>query len=104
MIGIYASIFFGGAFFVNGIPHFVHGISGQKFTSPFAKPPGKGDSSAVVNVLWGSINFVIAYLLLCAVVTIDLHDAVQKIVAASGGLAMALILAFNFSRTRGGKA
>lgn len=45
--------FFGGAFTANIIPHFVAGIMGQPFQTPFAKPPNKGLSSPTVNVLWG---------------------------------------------------
>lgn len=45
--------FFGGAFTANIIPHFVAGIMGRSFQTPFAKPPGKGLSSPTVNVLWG---------------------------------------------------
>ncbi|HEY9135407.1 MAG TPA: hypothetical protein VIM85_06405 [Pseudomonadales bacterium] len=48
--------FFAGIFLANAIPHFVHGISGKKFQSPFAKPPGIGLSSAMVNVLWAWVN------------------------------------------------
>ena len=56
------TLFFAGLFVANGIPHFVHGISGKKFPSPFAKPPGKGLSSSIVNVIWGLTNFLIAVL------------------------------------------
>jgi hypothetical protein len=53
-----------GALLANGIPHFVNGVSGRAFPTPFASPPGVGLSSPVVNVLWGVLNFGIAYLLL----------------------------------------
>ncbi|MFZ3311670.1 MAG: hypothetical protein WA280_20145, partial [Xanthobacteraceae bacterium] len=56
----YVAHFFAGVFLANGVPHFVHGISGNKFQSPFASPPGVGVSSAIVNVVWGWFNFVIA--------------------------------------------
>ncbi len=56
--------FFAGAFLANAVPHFVHGVSGDPFPSPFASPPGKGLSSPTVNVLWGLGNFVVGYLLL----------------------------------------
>lgn len=46
--------FFGGAFFVNAIPHFTNGVSGRRFPTPFASPPVKGLSSPTVNALWGS--------------------------------------------------
>ena len=47
----YFSYFFGGAFLANAIPHFVNGVMGHPFQSPFASPPGQGLSSAMVNVL-----------------------------------------------------
>jgi len=56
--------FLAGVFLANGVPHFVNGISGRSFQSPFAKPPGVGESSPVINVIWGMINFVIGYGLL----------------------------------------
>jgi hypothetical protein len=55
----YLCAFFAGVFLTNAIPHFVQGLSGNKFPTPFAKPPGKGLSSAVVNVIWGLFNAVI---------------------------------------------
>lgn len=60
----YVAGFFAGVFLANFVPHFVHGISGNKFPSPFAKPPGKGLSSSVVNVLWALLNLLIGYGLL----------------------------------------
>jgi hypothetical protein len=35
----YVSYFFGGTFLVNSIPHFVSGLMGRAFQTPFAKPP-----------------------------------------------------------------
>jgi hypothetical protein len=59
----YIACFFAGAFLTNVVPHFVHGISGDRFPTPFAKPPGKGLSSPTVNVLWALLNLVIGYIL-----------------------------------------
>jgi len=59
----YIACFFAGMFIANVIPHFIHGISGNKFPTPFAKPPGKGLSSPTTNVLWALLNLVIGYLL-----------------------------------------
>ncbi|WP_448697454.1 hypothetical protein ACFGVR_12400 [Mucilaginibacter sp. AW1-3] len=56
----YLAGFFAGAFLANAVPHFVHGISGNKFPTPFAKPPGKGLSTATTNVLWALLNIIIA--------------------------------------------
>ena len=49
----YVAHFFAGAFLANGVPHFVQGICGNKFQTPFASPRGVGKSSAIVNVIWG---------------------------------------------------
>ena len=50
-------------FFVNAVPHLVQGLSGHHFQSPFAKPPGIGESTPKVNVLWGSANLIAAFAL-----------------------------------------
>ena len=60
----YVACFCAGLFLTNTVPHFVHGISGDFFPSPFAHPPGKGLSSPTINVLWALANFVIGYILL----------------------------------------
>jgi hypothetical protein len=59
----YVESFFAGAVLANVVPHFVHGISGDRFPTPFANPPGKGLSSATVNVAWALFNLVIGYFL-----------------------------------------
>jgi hypothetical protein len=60
---LYIASFFAGIFLANAVPHFVQGISGNKFPSPFSKPPGKGLSSPTVNVIWALFNALIGYLL-----------------------------------------
>jgi hypothetical protein len=60
----FIAAFFAGAFLANAVPHFVNGVSGDPFPSPFSDPPGQGLSSPVVNVLWGSLNLLVGYLLL----------------------------------------
>ena len=59
----YVAAFFAGLFLANVIPHFVNGVSGNPFPTPFAGPPGKGLSSPLINVLWALLNLVIGYLL-----------------------------------------
>lgn len=51
--------FFAGMFLANAVPHFVHGISGDRFPNPFARPPGKGLSSPTVNVAWAPFNLLV---------------------------------------------
>jgi hypothetical protein len=98
----YIAYFFGGAFLVNAIPHFVSGVTGHPFQSPFATPPGEGLSSAWVNVLWGSTNFVFAYVLLARVGNFEFRRWLPILAAGAGGLAMALQLALVFGRLHGG--
>jgi hypothetical protein len=60
----YLLAFFAGVFAINILPHYINGIMGQSFPTPFADPPGKGLSSPVINVLWALINFVISFSIL----------------------------------------
>ena len=98
----YLSYFFGGAFLANAIPHFVSGVTGHPFQSPFASPPGQGLSSAMVNVLWGVFNLVIGYLLIWRVGPFELRRTRHVLVARLGGLLMSLMLARAFARFYGG--
>jgi hypothetical protein len=59
----YVACFFAGVFLTNAVPHFVNGISGNAFPTPFANPPGVGLSSPLLNVLWALLNLVIGYFL-----------------------------------------
>jgi hypothetical protein len=59
----YIACFFAGMFLANFVPHFVHGISGDRFPTPFAHPPGNGLSSSTVNVVWALFNLVVGYML-----------------------------------------
>lgn len=59
----YLAAFFAGAFLANVVPHFVQGICGNRFPTPFAKPPGRGLSSAPVNMIWSLVNLALAMIL-----------------------------------------
>ena len=96
--------FWGGAFLTNAIPHFVSGLMGRPFQSPFAKPPGQGLSSSSVNVLWGFFNIVIGYLLIVQVGKFDLHSAQHVLAMGLGILLMSLIGARSFGRFHGGNS
>jgi hypothetical protein len=99
---IYVSYFFGDAFLTNAIPHFVSGLMGKPFQSPFAKPPGQGFSSSTVNALWGFFNIVIGYLLVCRVGMFDLRNTVHVATFGAGALVIALLMARQFGRFNGG--
>lgn len=98
----YVAYGFGGVFFANALPHLLAGVMGRPFQSPFAKPPGQGLSSSTVNVLWGGLNLVIAYLLLWHVGTFTLGSPLHAAVAGVPGLATALTGAIRFGRFNGG--
>ena len=98
------SYFFGGAFFANAVPHFVSGITGHPFQTPFAKPPGKGLSSSTVNVLWAFLNLVIGYILICRVGSFDFRLPLDVALAGSGALLLSVMMARHFGRFHGGNS
>lgn len=92
------SYFFGGIFLANAIPHFVSGVMGRPFQSPFAKPPGKGLSTSTVNVLWGFFNIVVGYFLVVRVGDFDLKVINDFLALAVGALLISLFSARNFGQ------
>ncbi len=93
----YVAAFFAGAFFANVVPHFVHGISGNKFPTPFAKPPGKGLSSPLVNVVWALINLFFAYLLFGAGKIVS-GDKILMLLFFAGIVFISIACSINFSK------
>jgi hypothetical protein len=98
------SYFFGGAFLANTVPHLVSGVMGRPFQSPFATPRGEGLSSSTVNVLWGSFNLVVGYVLICRVGNFDLRSTDDVVAAGLGLLLMSLFSARHFGRFHGGNS
>jgi hypothetical protein len=98
------SYFFGGTFLANAIPHFVSGIMGRPFQSPFANPPGKGLSSSTVNVLWGFFNAVAGYLLVVRVGNFDLRSINDVLALGVGALLISLLMARHFGEFHGGNS
>lgn len=96
------SYFFAGAFLANALPHFISGLMGRPFQTPFASPPGQGLSSSTVNVAWGFANFVAAYMLLMHVGDFDIRAAQPMIALGLGALLLALMMAKRFGRFHGG--
>jgi hypothetical protein len=47
----------------NVIPHYVKGVTGERFPTPFANPPGKGLSSPMTNTIWSLFNLLIGIVL-----------------------------------------
>jgi hypothetical protein len=100
----YFSYFFGGAFLTNALPHFVSGLMGRPFQSPFAKPPGQGLSSSTVNVLWGFFNLSVGYVLVCRVGNFDLRSTNDIVALGLGVLVFSVLMARTFGRFHGGNS
>ncbi|HUY81739.1 MAG TPA: hypothetical protein VMU92_08455 [Acidobacteriaceae bacterium] len=98
------SYFFGGVLLGNAVPHFVSGTMGRPFQTPFAKPPGEGLSSSVVNVCWGAFNAVVGYVLVCRVGSFDWKSTVDVAACGLGVLLIGVFSAWNFGRFNGGNA
>ena len=97
----YVMYFLAGAFVANGVPHFVKGITGEQHKTPFGNP-----SSAVANVLWGSLSLVIAWVLwhyAGLYRSLD-HTVRYELVFGLGGLVMALLLANTWSKSAAKKS
>jgi hypothetical protein len=99
-----AAYFFGGVLLANFVPHFVAGVSGRPFHSPFAKPPFRGLSSPAVNVLWGLFNLAAAYTLLVVAGSFELGRVAHSTVAVSGFGLASLALARKLEKLRGGSS
>ena len=91
----YIAAFFAGAFLANVVPHFIHGVSGDPFPTPFANPPGKGLSSPLVNVLWACLNMVVGYILL-RVSNTSAKNKLSMLVLFLGILAISIQLSIVF--------
>jgi len=93
----YIACFFAGMFLANFVPHFVHGISGNRFPTPFADPPGKGLSSPTLNVVWALLNLVAGYIL-CRVGKVPSGHISALIIFFAGIVAISLMLSVRFAK------
>jgi hypothetical protein len=92
----YVAAFFAGAFLANAVPHFVCGISGDRFPTPFARPRGKGLSSPTLNVVWALFNMGIGYVLLRGGAVIG-ADEVARGAFFAGIAAISLLMSVHFA-------
>lgn len=91
----YLAGFFAGAFLANAVPHFVHGISGNKFPTPFATPRGVGLSPATTNVIWALFNIVVGYLLL-RTGKVSQDDQLSLLVFFAGAAILSILMSIRF--------
>jgi len=94
---VYIASFFAGIFLANAVPHFVQGVSGNKFPSPFSKPSGRGLSSPTVNVIWALVNVLVGYFLL-RVGQVNSNNTLSLIIFFIGITAISILSAINFQK------
>jgi uncharacterized membrane protein len=93
----YIACFFAGLFITNAVPHFVHGVSGDRFPTPFAHPPGKGLSSPTLNVVWAVFNLVVGYILF-RVGRVSSGNNSALVVFFAGIVAISVMLSVRFAK------
>jgi hypothetical protein len=93
----YTACFFAGLFLTNVVPHFVHGISGDCFPTPFAHPPGKGLSSPTVNVVWALFNLVVGYMLFRAG-KVSNGEILEIVIFFASIAALSIMLSMRFAK------
>jgi hypothetical protein len=98
----FPAYFFAGAFCANFVPHFVSGVLGRTFPTPFATPPFRGQSSPRVNVLYGLCNLAVAYTLLMRVGDFEPRSTLQAGSFGLGLAAMSLFITRSLARIQAG--
>src|SRR6202521_6104189 len=93
----YVACFFAGAFLANFVPHFVHGISGDRFPTPFARPPGRGLSSPTVNVAWAFLNLLVGGVLF-KVGRVSVGELATLALLLLGAVTISTILSVRFAQ------
>lgn len=95
------AFFFGGVFLANFTPHFIAGVSGRSFYTPFAKPPFRGLSPPAVNVLYGLLNLGVAYALLVVVGSFELRRLADAAISAMGFGLWSVFIARSVTKLQG---
>lgn len=94
----FAAYFFAGVFLANFVPHFVSGVLGRSFPTPFASPPFRGASPPHVNVLYGLGNLAVTYALLSRVGAFEPRNGLHAGAFGLGLAAMSLLIPRSLAR------
>lgn len=89
-----------GVFLCNSIPHLTAGLRGEVFPTPFARPRGKGPSSALVNFYWGAANLAWGLFILLRVLARHAFLPFGPLYLGLGALLIGAYLAGHFARAR----
>ena len=92
-------LFVAGVALCNSIPHLVAGVRGEVFPTLFAKPPGTGPSSPIVNFVWGAVNLFVA-LAIMKRHPVEFGPNAGCIAMSAGAVVAGLFLAIHFGRWR----
>ena len=97
-----AAYFLGGMFLANFFPHFIAGMSGVRFYTPFATPPFRGLSSPVVNMFYALFNLAMAYALLVVIGSLELQRVPHVAVSAAGFGFASIFIARSVTKLKAG--
>ena len=95
----FVTLIFAGGFLCNCVPHLAGGLQGAPFPTPFAKPSGIGDSSPLVNFLWGASNGIAGWSLL-AIHPVSIGFSLEFGAFLLGALLIGLHLSIHFAKVR----
>jgi len=93
----HVALFFAGAFLCNSLPHLAAGLQGAPFPTPFAAPRGVGNSSPLVNFLWGAFNLG-AGLALLSPHPVSIGASLDCLELAAGALLLGTFLSLRFGK------
>lgn len=94
----YLGLLIAGVLLCNALPHLISGLRGERFYTPWARPRGVGQSSALENFLWGAANLLIATLLIDRIFPKNVSHGLP--VLAIGFVVMGVSLSIAFGRRR----
>ncbi|MCJ7536650.1 MAG: hypothetical protein MUO57_14075, partial [Anaerolineales bacterium] len=66
----------------------------------FASPPGVGESSPMVNVIWGLANLILGFIMVFGVGKFETILSLDMLIMMAGFCVMSLVLAWHFGRVR----
>ena len=98
----YVALLLAGALLCNCVPHLAAGLQGLPFPTPFARPRGIGNSSPLLNFLWGAFN-VFAGLAILSYHPVALAPNYDCLAIAAGALLLGTYLSRHFDEVRKGR-
>jgi hypothetical protein len=92
----YVAGLFAGMSLANVIPHYVKGVTGERFPTPFAKPHGKGLSSPLTNTIWSLANLLVG-IVLFKFGKVSFNNELSLVPFFAGFVIITMVSTLNFS-------